>query len=286
MEGTINPRRHSPSLLLGQVLAVFLLAALPTVARQQIDERIDQQTPAQQQTPPANPASAASQSDQSKPDNKKNPDQKTDTNQPPANNDRLFYALPNFLTVENASQLPPLTAGQKFKTEVRSQFDPIEIPWYGILAGVSQAANSEPGYGQGAAGYFKRYGAAWADGGIENFMTGAVFPSILHQDPRYFQLGKGSFFHRTGYAIRRIFVTRTDSGVGQFNYSEIFGSALSAAISTNTYHPHGERTLPNTASVWGTQVALDTITYVIKEFWPDIRRRVSHNKQQGDILTP
>ena len=189
-------------------------------------------------------------------------------------NDRLFFALPNFLTLENAGQVPPLTAGQKFKVVARSSFDPVVFVWYGFLAAVSQGENSEPGYGQGAEGYAKRYGAAFADGTIENFMTGAVLPSLLRQDPRFFQEGNGSIVHRTGYAISRIVITRTDSGHQQFNFSEVFGSAASAAISTYSYHPKGDRTVANTASVWGSLVGYDTLTIVAKEFWPDIRRKL------------
>lgn len=214
-------------------------------------------------------------------------------------NDRLFFALPNFLTLQNAGQVPPLTSGQKFKVVFRSSFDPVQYAWYGFLSGISQAENSEPGFGQGWEGYAKRYGSAFADGTIENFMTGAVLPSLLHQDPRFFQSGQGTFMHRAEYAVSRIFVTRTDSGKAQFNYSEIVGSALSAAISTNAYHPRSfittrydpstgmlqyihnasDRTLPNTLSVWGTQVGYDTITIVVKEFWPDIHRKLTHKHQ-------
>ena len=166
-------------------------------------------------------------------------------------NDRLMFALPNFLTLENSAHVPPLTTGQKFRVVARSSFDYVEIPWYGFQAGISQAENSEPGYGQGAAGYGKRFGAAAADGTIENFMTSAIFPSVFHQDPRYFQLGKGSFVHRAAYALSRILITRTDSGHNQFNVSEVFGSALAAAISTYSYHPRTDKTILNTAGVWG-----------------------------------
>jgi hypothetical protein len=191
-------------------------------------------------------------------------------------NDRLFKVLPNFLTLENAGQLPPLTTGQKFKAVARGTFDYVQIPWYGLLAGLSQAENSEPGYGQGAVGYGKRYGAYAADGTIENFMVGAVLASLLRQDPRFYQSGKGTAVHRVRYAVSRIFITRSDAGHQQFNYSEIFGSAISAGISTYSYHPRADRTVPNTLSVWGSQVAYDTISIVIKEFWPDIRRKLSH----------
>jgi hypothetical protein len=188
--------------------------------------------------------------------------------------DRLFYALPNFLTLENAQDVPPLTVKEKFKVVAKGSFDPVQVVWYGFLAGISQAENSEPGFGQGAEGYGKRYGAYFADGTIENFLTGAILPSIFRQDPRYFQSGRGTFWNRTGYAVSRIVVTRADSGRNEFNVSEVFGSAIAAAISTYSYHPKSDRTLSNTASVWGSQVGYDTITLVVKEFWPDIRRKI------------
>src|SRR5580658_7258108 len=231
----------------------------PTQPANPSDQSSPSTAPAQQQPPPASG---------------QQPTQPGQTAQA-TSKDRLFYALPNFLTLENAGQVPPLTAGQKFKVVARGSFDYIQIPWYAALSGISQAENSEPGYGQGAQGYGKRFGAAFADGTIENFLTGAILPSVLHQDPRFFQQSNGGFVHRTGYAISRIFVTRTDSGHQQFNFSEIFGSAASAAISTYSYHPSADRTLSNTASVWGTQVGYDTLTYVVKEFWPDIRRKLS-----------
>jgi len=193
--------------------------------------------------------------------------------------DRLGFALPNFLTLENAGQVQPLTVGQKFKVVTRSSFDYAEYPWYGFLAGMSQAENSEPAYGQGATGYAKRYGAAFADGTIENYFTSAILPSVLHQDPRFFQSGKGGFWRRAGYAVSRIIVTRGDSGNTEFNFSEVFGSGISSAISTYSYHPQEDRTLRNTASVWGTQIGWDTVTYVVKEFWPDIRRKIHKEKQ-------
>jgi hypothetical protein len=220
------------------------------------------------------PAPPPTQQDDKKKEATSQPDQKQNGTTSGTSNDRLFFALPNFLTLENGGNVPPLTAGQKFKVVTRSSFDYIQVPWYAFLAGVSQAQNSEPGYGQGAEGYGKRFGASFADGTIENFLTGAILPSVFRQDPRFFQSGQGGFWHRAGYAMSRIVVTRTDSGHQQFNISEVFGSAAAAAISTYSYHPSADRTLSNTASVWGTQVGYDTITIVVKEFWPDIRRKL------------
>ncbi|HEV2386915.1 MAG TPA: hypothetical protein VGS20_06615 [Candidatus Acidoferrales bacterium] len=188
--------------------------------------------------------------------------------------DRLFWTLPNLLTVENENLVPPLTPGGKFKLLSRQAFDPIEYPFIGFLALISQAQNSEPAFGQGAAGYAKRYGASFGDATIGSYMTGAVFPALLRQDPRYYQLGKGGFVHRTGYSIGRIFITRTDAGRAQFNYSEIGGNAIAAGIS-NAYHPRQDRSVANTMSVWWTDIGWDTVSNVAKEFWPDIRRMLS-----------
>jgi hypothetical protein len=214
-------------------------------------------------------------------------------------NDRLFYTLPNFLTLQNKSQLPPMRVRDKYKVVALGTFDYVEYPWWAVLAAISQSQNSEPAFGQGWAAYAKRFGVTAGDSMIENFMVGAVFPSALHQDPRYYQSGQGGFLRRTGYSVDRIFVTRSDSGHKQFNYSEIFGAATAAAISTYSYHPSStfvstptnphrfvgsDKTLSNTIDTWGTQLALDTITLVVKEFWPDIHRKMSH-KQKGEAAT-
>ena len=209
-------------------------------------------------------------------------------------NDRLFYTLPNFLTLQGAGKLPPLSTKDKFKVVALGSFDYVEYPWWGILAAIDQADNNEPGYGQGWVGYAKRYASTMGDSTIENFMVGAVYPSVLHQDPRFYQSGKGGFTSRSLYAVSRIFVTRTDSGHAQFNYSEIFGAATAAAISTYSYHPRStyistptnphlfvpsDRTLSNTISVWGTQLGLDTVTIMVKEFWPDVHRKLAKKNQ-------
>jgi hypothetical protein len=211
-------------------------------------------------------------------------------------NDRLFYTLPNFLSLETTAKLPPLTTKQKFGVVARGTFDYIEYPWWGILTAISQAENSEPAFGQGWGAYGKRYGTTAADSTVENFMAGAVFPSLLHQDPRFYQSSEGGFTHRMFYSVSRIFVTRSDSGKTQFNFSEILGSASGAAISTYSYHPRStylstptnprlfvssQRTLANAAEVWYTQVSLDTITIVVKEFWPDIHRKMSHKPKSA-----
>ena len=199
-------------------------------------------------------------------------------------------ALPNYLTVEMGTKVPPLDAKRKFQLVAKGAFDPVNFAWYGLLSSINQADNSEPGFGQGWDAYGKRYGATMADGVIENFMVGAVLPSMFHQDPRFYQMGQGGFGRRLGYSATRILITRGDNGNRQFNISEVLGSAMAASISTFTYHPHStilstptgpkfipsDRTLTNAASVWGSQLGYDAATIVIKEFWPDVHRKFSH----------
>jgi hypothetical protein len=257
-----------------------LLIALPALGQQDQAAAPASELSLQLASPSkASPSSHEGQSEQDDKDKAKKhktDEEKAETAAPATSNDRLFFALPNFLTVESANKISPLSTKQKFAVVTRSSFDYIQIPWFAFLAGVSQAEDSEPGYGQGAAGYGKRFGAAAADGTIENYWTSAILPSALHQDPRFYQLGKGGFWHRAFYAMSRIVVIRSDSGSSQFNASEVFGSAIAASISTYSYHPHADKTLSNTASVWGSQLAYDTATIVLKEFWPDIRRKLTH----------
>jgi hypothetical protein len=270
----------SPLVLPGLVLYCALLpAGAQQTADQNSSDRSAQPQPAQAM-PPVTPSgsSPAHEADRSKQGRRQKAQDEKGPDQSGTSKDRLFYALPNFLTLENAGQVPPLTTKQKFKVVTEGSFDYIQLPWYGFLAGISQAEDSENGYGQGAAGYGKRFGAYFADGTIENYLTGAILPSLLRQDPRYFQSGQGSFFHRVGYSTSRIVVTRGDSGHSQFNFSEVFGSAISSGISTYSYHPQADRTLSNTLSIWGSQVGYDTITLVVKEFWPDIRRKMQKKK--------
>jgi len=262
-------------------LAVAVLSTAPTSLAQDQPANATPAPAAQQSAPQSTGPTSSAPAGQNLPD-KPVPanDQNKDQNQ--GSKDRLFYAMPNFSTVESSQHLPPMTVGQKFKLVTRSSFDPFQFAWYGAIAGISQATNSEPGYGQGWGSYGIRYASAFGDGLTEAYMVGAVFPSVLHQDPRYYQLGHGSFIHRTGYALSRLIITRGDSGNTQFNTSEIVGSAVAAGIVTYSYHPHEDKTLSNTASVWGTQVAYDAIAIELKEFWPDLRKKFSQKKHAKD----
>ena len=268
--------RSSAFLLFG------LLCWQAAAAAQTVDngpEQDHQQRNVTGKTDAAGPAASATESTSDAPDTvgpakpKKSAQRSGKTS-----NDRLFFALPNFLTVENSGDVAALTAGEKFKTTARGAFDPAQFGFVAIEAGISQAFGHDADYGGGAKGYAQRFGVRFADGAVENFFSRAIFPSVLHEDPRYFQLGQGGFFHRAFYAVSRIFVTRTDSGSETFNFSEILGSATAAGISSYTYHPHDAHNLSSALNVWGTQVGYDALSNSLKEFWPDLRRKLSkHN---------
>jgi hypothetical protein len=192
-------------------------------------------------------------------------------------NDRIFEVLPNYGTVETAKTLPPLTSGQKFRLATAGVFDWAAYPFNGVLAAVAQAKNDPKAWGQGWGAYGKRYGASFADNSIGTYMTTAVFPSLLHEDPRYYQMGKGSFGHRAYHGVNRLFVTRTDSGHDRFNFSESVGNGVAAAIS-NIYHTPDDRTVSRNLTTFGFLILYDGLSNELKEFWPDIRRKVFHKK--------
>jgi hypothetical protein len=200
-------------------------------------------------------------------------------------NDRVFFVMPNYLTVEDESQVQPLSWKEKFTTTSLEAFDPYEFAIVGVVAGIRQADNAYPSFGQGMEGYAKRYGTAFADQADGNIMVGAVYPSILRTDPRYFRLGKGSFTHRFGYAFSRIFATRKDSGGRMFNVSEFAGNATAVAIS-NVYYPAADRNFSSNINNWGVQMGIDALGNELKEFWPDIHKYLRRKKKSEPPVQP
>lgn len=185
----------------------------------------------------------------------------------------ILWVIPNYRADETGAQFNPLKPRDKFKLAVDDSFDPTAFLVAGVFAGSSMAQRQYPSFGQGATGFAKYYGGAFADQAIGNMMSEAILPVALRQDPRYFTKGKGGFLSRTGYAISREVITRNDDGRNHFNTSEILGNAIAAGIS-NAYYPAADRSLGNTANKWGQQIGLDTAFDVMKEFWPDVRKKV------------
>src|ERR1700722_880178 len=152
---------------------------------------------------------------------------------------RLVGFFPNFYT-SYIYDAAPLTAKQKFSLATRGTFDPVAVFGIGLAAGIEQATNAYSGYGQGAAGYSKRLAARFADGRSSDFLTHAVFPALLHQDPRYYYQGSGSVKSRFAHAVTSAFLSRSDSGRTVFNSSYLLGDMCSGALS-NLYYPKANR---------------------------------------------
>jgi hypothetical protein len=269
--GAIINLRLGYSPFIGLLIVSMLLFA--TFCPGQSAPAIPASDPAQPAPPPATiPPRQDKPGDQpSAQGNAKDPGSPVQQDAEKKKDDRMFYVMPNYLTVDSQAQVKPISWKEKFAISAKGSFDPYEFTVVGIVAGIRQAENSSPGFGQGAEGYAKRYGAAFADQVDGNVMVGGLFPTILKLDPRYFQLGRGSFSHRFEYAISRIFVARKDSGGSMFNIPEFAGNATAIAIS-NVYYPAADRSWSSSLSGWGTQMGIDAFGNELKEFWPDIHR--------------
>ncbi len=152
---------------------------------------------------------------------------------------RVLGIFPNFY-ISYMPDAAPLDARQKFSLAVRSTVDPVNLALTGAVAGFEQAGNDFPGYGQGASGFGKRYGASFADGAVTTLIGGAMLPVAFRQDPRYFWKGTGTKAARARYAMTRIFICKGDNGRWQPNYSNILGNLAGAGIS-NLYYPASDR---------------------------------------------
>ncbi len=268
-------RTFTPALLVMMLALVF--ATPPLMARPQ--ETQTAQSAETSQTPQTQQV-GGQDADKVGPEQGKNSekkdDKKDDSNNP--KNDRIFLVIPNYGTVEHpTANVAPLTVKQKFKTGAEDAFDTYSVPLAGVVAAISQAKNDDAQWGQGWGAFGKRYAATYADTVIGSFMTTGVYPSLLHQDPRYFRMGSGGFRKRSWYALTRLVVGRTDAGKPQFNYSEFMGNATAAGISL-TYHTKGERDFPSFGGDYLTQIAIDAFANQLKEFWPDIRHKLHKNK--------
>lgn len=193
---------------------------------------------------------------------------------------RIFGIIPNYRTSPSIDDFEPLTSREKFRIASEDAFDPGTFALAALFAGEGQLTNADRSFGQGAAGYGRYFGTAFGDFAIGNFMTEGVFPSLFHQDPRYFRRDTGSGWSRFRYAVGQTFWTHGDSGRTEFNFSELIGNSTAVAIS-NAYYPD-HRTASNAVSGLSIQLGLDTASNVLKEFWPDIERKLSRKHHDGD----
>ena len=193
--------------------------------------------------------------------------------EPPGGN-RVFGVLPNYRTADASQEGTVLTGRQKFSIATKDSFDYPLVMLAGALAGLGQLTDQSPSFGQGLKGYGHRLVTNYADQAMGNVFTEGLFPVMLHEDPRYFRRGSGTKKSRAVYALTRVVLTHRDSGRTSFNFSEWLGNASSVAIS-NAYYPDN-RTLRDNGTKLLMQVGTDAVSQVLKEFWPDIRRKMFH----------
>jgi hypothetical protein len=185
---------------------------------------------------------------------------------------RILGVFPNF----NTSYKPdaaPMTPRQKFGLALRSAVDPITFVVAAADAAGSQMSDRFPAYGQGMQGYAKRFGASYTDSFNGTMLSGAVFPSVFHQDPRYFRKGTGPFLPRLLYAISTTVRAKNDNGKWMPNYSNILGNLAAGGIS-NLYYPSADRGAGLTVQRAFVVTAEGALGSIFVEFWPDISSRL------------
>jgi hypothetical protein len=202
--------------------------------------------------------------------------QDTDSSDPAPK--RIFGIIPNYRTSATLKDYVPLTRSQKFKIATRDSFDRGSIVLGALFGGLGQLTDSTPSFGQGVAGYAQYFAASYGDFVSGNYMTEAIYPTLLHQDPRYFRRGTGGTWSRMGSAVGQIFWTHADSGRRQFNVSEILGNSTAVAIS-NAYYPDN-RNATDAVTKLGILVGVDVAANILKEFSPELNRMFSRKPKR------
>ena len=275
--------RRVPSFAILAVALIAGLSACTTLAAQQPES--DNPSPAvltasttaipapdpAPQSAPAAPQSSSTSTPQNQ------PAQSTQGESSGQQTKRILGIVPNFRAVSADTKLPPETVKEKFMDATEDSFDYSSIFIPAVVAGYNMEKRATPEFHQGAAGYARYFWHSAVDQTSENYMVEFIFPTVTHEDSRYYTLGHGGFAKRTGYALSRAVVTRTNSGAEVFNISEVFGSGAASGLS-NLYYPSASRSVGNTMTEWGLDVGIDAASFWVKEFWPDINRRIFHNK--------
>ncbi|MGD0735296.1 MAG: hypothetical protein ABR976_09125 [Terracidiphilus sp.] len=195
--------------------------------------------------------------------------------QPAPQTKRILGIIPNFRAISTDVKLPPQSVKDKFLGATEDSFDYSSVFLPAFIAVYSMGTDATPEFHQGAAGYARYFWHAAVDQTSENYMVEFVGPVITREDTRYYTLGRGGFLKRAGYALSRAVITRSDAGKETFNISEVVGAGASAGLSS-LYYPTRERSFANTGKEWGLDIGIDSASFVVREFWPDINHWLFH----------
>jgi hypothetical protein len=198
------------------------------------------------------------------------------------NENRIFGVIPDYQTVTDTGHgVKPLTGKQKWSLALRETIDPFNVVNAAMGAAFSQRGNQTPKYGEGGDAYGKRFGAALADFGTQNFFSAGLLATVLHQDPRYYRKGPGTgVVKRTVYSVSRLVIARQDSGASAFNASGIGGMMMGIAAS-NLYYPALSRRGSVMMCRISTSLTGGIMGNLMSEFWPDIQKKFFHKKSSN-----
>ena len=193
--------------------------------------------------------------------------------------ERILGVIPDFQTVRDPrAAFVPLTPKQKWSLAFRENVDPFNIASAAMAAGFSQWGNQTPKYGEGGAAYGKRFGAAFADFGMQNIFSAGLLANVLHQDPRYYRKGPGTgVLKRVAYSVSRIVIAHQDSGAAAFNASGVFGTVMGIAAS-NLYYPAASRCTSVMLGRLNSSFTGGIMGNLMSEFWPDLQKKFSRRK--------
>ena len=265
--GIMQPRQTYRIVLLFVALAANGVAC---VAQDKPDAPTAKQTP----DSPQQPASGTAPATTGPPSNP--------TGQQDENPKRILGIIPNFQTKDdNPQNQHPLTVKEKYVLAWHQTVDFSAHLGKLFQAGLQQASDTQPHFGEGWGPYAERFGAAEGDQATSSFFIFGFLPHILHDDPRYFRRGRGSVWSRISYSATRTVITRKDSGDATFNIPQVAGQLFQQSIST-LYYPPEDRTAGRVFQNWGTSLAYNSVYNVVKEFYPDFLRIVFHRHRQQD----
>lgn len=235
---------------------LFLMIASGCLAQEASDADNQQKPAASQSTPPTDPDAAKT---------------------PPPQPKRILGVMPNYRAVSAGEIPPPPTPKEAFKIATKNSFDYSSFIFVGVTSLLAEANDAHPRLGKGIKGYGEYYWRGWLDKTDGNYMVVFVLPTILHQDERYYAMGKGKIWKRAIYAATRILITPDYHGHNTFNASEVFGKGIAQGVSA-FYYPSSDRTAGALAVKFGWAMERDAATNVFREFWPDISARLFHRK--------
>jgi hypothetical protein len=200
----------------------------------------------------------------------------------PLNDQRILKVIPDYQTIEDSTRpVAPMTPREKWNLGLKESVDPFNIANAALTAAFSQHDNQTPKYGEGWPNYGRRFGAAIADFGTQNFFSAGVFANLLHQDPRYFRKGPSSkIAPRVWYSVTRLFVCRGDNGNPQLNATNLLGMAFGIAAS-NVYYPSASRTGTVMAGRLETSFLGGVTGNLMSEFWPDVQKKFFRKKPKN-----